>query len=192
MKLTQPKDDSWLQVLFRLAPQREMDMIRRRAATQCEPSKNTTRQMCEIMLKDWMKSKPVKDDKIRPVLKALEDCKRYSLLEECKRFLHIHQTFLSDTSVAHMTKLLGANWKSVALKLGMSNEDVEDCKRKADEDNKEEAFELLSRWRLSDQVISSGTDLFADLLEQLDSTRQNDRFISYIKQIQEEINPPDF
>ncbi|KAL3890847.1 hypothetical protein ACJMK2_003122 [Sinanodonta woodiana] len=190
MKLTQPKDDSWLQVMFRLAPQREMDMIKRRAATQCEPSKNTTRQICEIMLQDWMKSKPVKDDKIRPIFKALEDCKRYSLLEDCKRFLHIQQNFLSDSKITHMVQILGGNWKSVALNLGISNEDIEEWTKTDPEDNKGEAFELLNRWRLSDPVIASGTNLFADLLEQLESTRQNERFISYIKQIQEGINQP--
>ncbi|KAL3890759.1 hypothetical protein ACJMK2_003037, partial [Sinanodonta woodiana] len=98
--------------------------------------------------------------------------------------------FLSNSKIAHMAQILGGNWKSVALNLGISNEDIEEWKKTDAEDNKGEAFELLNRWRLSDPVISSGTNLFADLLDQLESTKQNERFISYIQQIQEGINQP--
>ncbi|KAL3890846.1 hypothetical protein ACJMK2_003121 [Sinanodonta woodiana] len=181
MKLTvQAKDDTWLQVIFSLGSRREMENIRRRAATRCETPHNEY-EICEIILQDWMKSKPVQDDKIKPILRALEDCHRMALSNECEKFIHIHKKYLSDECMSEMAKKIANDWSSLARKLGLSEEDITSCKNGSKGSNEDEAFMMLCKWRTSEAVVNSGIDVFNDLLGIVETMQNLNGLKEYVR-----------
>ncbi|KAL3890766.1 hypothetical protein ACJMK2_003044 [Sinanodonta woodiana] len=175
-----PKDGTWLQVIFSLGSRREMENIRRRAATRCETPHNEY-EICEIILQDWMKSKPVQDDKIKPILWALEDCHRMALSDECKKFIHIHTKYLSDECMSEMAKKITNDWSSLARKLGLSEEDITSCKNGSEGSQEDEAFTMLCKWRVSEAVVNSGIDVFNDLLGILETMQNLNGLKEYVR-----------
>ncbi|KAL3890758.1 hypothetical protein ACJMK2_003036 [Sinanodonta woodiana] len=181
MKLTvQAKDDTWLQVIFSLGSRREMENIRRRAATRCETAHNEY-EICEIILQDWMKSKPVQEDKIKPILWALEDCHRMALSDECEKFIHIHKKYLSDECMSEMAKKITNDWSSLARKLGLSEEEITSCNNGIEGSNEDEAFMMLCKWRVSEAVVNSGKDVFNDLLGILETMQNLNGLKEYVR-----------
>ncbi|KAK3609000.1 hypothetical protein CHS0354_003899 [Potamilus streckersoni] len=188
MKLTtQAKDDTWLQVIFSLGSRRDMDNIRRRAATRCETPNNEC-QICEIILQDWMKSKPVQEDKIKPILRALQDCHKMTLSDECEKFVHIHMNYLSDNCMLEMAKKIENDWCSLARNLGISEDDITACKNVSKGSSEKEAVMMLCKWRVSESVINSGLDVFNDLLGVLETMQNSMGLKEYVRHIVTMIN----
>ncbi|KAL3890849.1 hypothetical protein ACJMK2_003124 [Sinanodonta woodiana] len=181
-KLTiQAKDDSWLKAISSLGSRREMENIRRRAATRCV-NPNNEYEICEIILQDWMKSKPVQEDKIKPIIRALKDCNWMALSDECEKLINIHKNYLSDECMSEMASKMPNDWSSLARKLGLSEEDITSCNNGSEGSNEDEAFMMLCKWRVSDAVVNSGIDVFNDLLGALETLQNCNDLKEHVRQ----------
>ncbi|KAL3890774.1 hypothetical protein ACJMK2_003052, partial [Sinanodonta woodiana] len=180
-KLTiQAKDASWLKAISSLGSRREMENIRRRAAIRCQ-TPNNEYEICEIFLQDWMKSKPVQEDKIKPIIRALKGSNWMALSDECEKFIHIHKNYLSDECMSEMAKKIPNDWSSLARTLALPEEDITSCKNGSEGPHEDEAFMMLCKWRVSESVVNSGIDLFNDLLAVLETVQDFSDLKEYVR-----------
>ncbi|KAL3890827.1 hypothetical protein ACJMK2_003102 [Sinanodonta woodiana] len=181
MKLTiQAKDDTWQQVICSLGSPIDNDYIRRRAPPRSE-TPNSECEICEIILQDWMKSKLIQEDKIDPILAALQDCDLSILSGECEKLVNIHMKYLSDECISEMAKKIANDWSSLARKLGLSEEEIASCKSGSKGSNEDEAYIMLCKWRVSEAVVNSGIDVFNELLRVLETVQNFDDLQEYVR-----------
>ncbi|KAL3890737.1 hypothetical protein ACJMK2_003015 [Sinanodonta woodiana] len=170
MKLTiQAKDDTWQQVICSLGSPIDNDYIRRRAPPRSE-TPNSECEICEIILQDWMKSKLIQEDKIDPILAALQDCDLSILSGECEKLVNIHMKYLSDECISEMAKKIANDCSSLARKLGLSEEDITSCKSGSKGSNEEEAYMMLCKWHV-----------FNDLLRVLETVQNFNDLQEYVR-----------
>ncbi|KAL3890743.1 hypothetical protein ACJMK2_003021 [Sinanodonta woodiana] len=180
-KLTvQAKDGTWRQVIFSLGSHRDMYHIKRKAAGKCKTRKNEC-EICEITLHDWMKSRPILEDKIKLILSVLRECNLCTLSAECEKLVNIHKKYLSDECIREMAKKITNDWSSLARKLGLSEEDIASCKNDSDGSNEEKAFMMLFKWRVSEKVINTGLNVFDDLLGILETMQNFNDLKEYVR-----------
>ncbi|KAK3576624.1 hypothetical protein CHS0354_023142 [Potamilus streckersoni] len=159
-----------------------MDTIRRRAVTKSEKPDND-RQICEMILQDWMKYKPVHDDKVKEIIGVLKKCQKLPLADECEKFVNFHRKYLSDSRMSEMAKTVEGDWESLASTLGLSKEEIDMCRRGEGDSNEETTLIVLGKWRVSEVAIISGFDVFNDLLGRLENAQSNLKLREYIREL---------
>ncbi|KAK3576630.1 hypothetical protein CHS0354_023148, partial [Potamilus streckersoni] len=126
---------------------------------------------------------------VKEIIGALRNCQKLTLADECESFVIFHIKHLSDSCMTKMSKRVEGDWESLALTLGLSMEDLDKCRgEEGDYTNEEIAFNMLCIWRVSDVAISSGFDVFNDLLGRLENMPSSIGLTEYIRDMLIQIN----